>query len=587
MEGLARRVSCELVARLMGLRINNGQAVCPLCETERPQENAHIRIDESSFNCSNATCGLRGDVIDLVECLTRLSRNEAVEAILRVNAGQHVEFELTCFELSLNDNEALRTESTERSPSEEESWDDETSAEVDDFDDTSFFDRDYVRGEDGDVRRIIYNARNKNGEFPPDELLAVYIRQSSLPLLDKGEENYLGREIASRFKRLSVALFQTDFALCKLEQLLNDIKTGRKAKNRTFESPDQVCESTVSKLIERIREVKWSRQQELSIPLEESLNHRRDCANSLFELKFKHGVVLTLVKSFLRLVSNFDISKSGKFELNGSNSDELISFANQVESEEGGFLERIDEIKSERRGYIRVVRDLAKGNLRLVVHIALKYRNKGLPFLDVLQAGNVGLLTACRKFDVMRGARFSTYATWWIRQRILRELACHATLVRIPVHARSDFQSLQMSIEALLLLNEREPSLEDLINYIGGKNVEHLIPFTKEILSLSDRRNCHQLTSSNLVCENRSQLTQNLEQHEIEEIVCGLFQSLDERQQDIIKRRFGLGWGEEQTLEEVGEALGVTRERIRQIEKKSLEKLQHSKFRAKAIQVIE
>lgn len=586
-ESLARRVSCTVVAEIMGIAGTHGQVLCPICDSERPEINARLDISETSFHCSEPSCNVRGDVIDLIEVFTNLSRSEAVETILRVNAGQKVDLEVTSARL-------VRTSKGESSKAASEldeyssfNNDIEASTTEDSLEQTLMANKQFL-DEDGDVRQIIFNARDKKRPISAEELLAVYIRQSYFPLLTKGEENYLGGEIASRFKKIVTLFFSTDYALSKAEKLLDEICSGNKSKHRVFGTSDEVLDSIIWSTKETISKTKQAEKQfhREDEDIETTANLRRNCVDSLSQLKFKPVLVMTWVRDFLRLINQARLFDSNITKSHAATSGELVPLVYEIHRDRKGFEYRVNELKNEHRFYIRAIRDLAKGSLRLVVHIALKYRNKGLPFIDVLQAGNVGLLIACRKFDILRGTRFSTYATYWIRQQILREIADHATLVRIPVPARDDLQKLMISVEYLTFQLEKEPDIDELNEHIGRKNAEYFLPFTKEVVSLSDPQIRRQLESEILKQENGNLLEHASEQSEIKELVNDMLELLDERQQEIIKRRFGIGWGEEQTLEEVGSAFGVTRERIRQIESKCLEKLQNCKLRKKASQLI-
>ena len=260
---------------------------------------------------------------------------------------------------------------------------------------------------------------------------------------------------------------------------------------------------------------------------------------------------------------------------------QATSRLDQIEEDEWALMEdraRVTEDERMRREGIAAKRILIEANLRLVVSIAKRYRNRGMAFLDLIQEGNLGLMRAVDKFDHTKGFKFSTYATWWIRQAITRAIADQARTIRIPVHMVDTINKVMRTQRQLLQDLGREPSVEEVASRVEmtPERVREILRVSQETVSLEQPMGEDDFSLSDLLEDPAAVApSEAAARAMLNEAVGEALGELTERERKVVRLRFGLEDGEMRTLEEVGKEFGVTRERIRQIESKTLAKLRH------------
>jgi len=441
-----------------------------------------------------------------------------------------------------------------------------------------------------------------------DDPVRMYLMQmGEIPLLKREQEIALAKKIEVTRKRFRRKVLECDYALRNVVETLKRVHCGDLPFDRTIKvsltenlEKDKILQRMPHNLrtLEHLMEQNTDDFKKLADPrtreegrktLRRTLKiRRRKTVTLVEELSIRTQRVQPLMKKLEQISERMDELEKQIESMRGQRSakedranleKELFDLMEITLEEPGSIRKRVGIIKTRFNEYEDAKRSLSGGNLRLVVSIAKKYRNRGLSFLDLIQEGNTGLMRAVDKYEYRRGYKFSTYATWWIRQAITRAIADQARTIRIPVHMIETMSKLRNVSKKLLQEIGREPTIEEVAKAacISNEESRRVLKISRHPISLD--RPVGETEDSYFgdfieddTCESPvNAATQEMLKDKIEHVL----KTLTYRQREIIKLRYGLGDGYTYTLEEVGRIFKVTRERVRQIEAKAVRKLQH------------
>jgi RNA polymerase primary sigma factor len=440
-----------------------------------------------------------------------------------------------------------------------------------------------------------------------DDPIRMYLTQmGQIPLLTRKSEIDLARKIEIARMTFRRKMLQSDYCARNAVDLLQQVDTGMMSFDRTIKIgtsllftkgvikkrlPENI--TTVEKLLVvnqgLFKKVMASKDVEPPKHLVKKLfRNKRKISALLEELSLRtsriqpmrnklHGIL----EKMLQLQQGISAAPTGQLTLEDIQAmkQELAGLQELVIETPAQLEKRLNVLDRVYTQYENTKRTLSSANLRLVVSIAKKYRNRGLSFLDLIQEGNTGLMRAVDKYEYRRGYKFSTYATWWIRQAITRAIADHARTIRIPVHMIETMSRLRTAGKTLHQKFGREPTIEEIAEeaQMSIEETRRVLKMSKHPISLdrpigeSDDSYFGDFIEDDDVDSPVASATQEMLKDRIDSIL----KTLSYREREIIKLRYGIGDGYTYTLEEVGRIFKVTRERVRQVEAKAIRKLQH------------
>ncbi len=440
-----------------------------------------------------------------------------------------------------------------------------------------------------------------------DDPVRMYLTQmGEIPLLTRKQEIDLAKKIEMTRMHFRRRVLESDYCIDQASDILrqvheSDLPFDRTMKISTAEnlSKESITArmpanlATVEQIIKRNQQ-DWStiRSEQTSdtarrVAIRRLFHRRRRAAKLLEELSLRTSRIQPLMNKLEHLskkmtdLQNTLAHPSDKIPPEDLDvmRDELSGMVDLVLEEPELLRKRVKAIKKVFDDYEQAKRELSGGNLRLVVSIAKKYRNRGLSFLDIIQEGNTGLMRAVDKYEYRRGYKFSTYATWWIRQAITRAIADHARTIRIPVHMIETMSRLRNISKKLIQALGREPTIEEIATeaQMSVSEARRVLKISRHPISLdrpigeSEDSYFGDFIEDDMAQSPIDTAGTEMLKDRIEEVL----KTLTYREREIIKLRYGIGDGYTYTLEEVGRIFKVTRERVRQVEAKAIRKLQH------------
>ena len=426
-----------------------------------------------------------------------------------------------------------------------------------------------------------------------------------IPLLSAEEEYVLAERLGNERRRYRMAILSSDYILRGAAAMLRKVVDGKLRLDRTVEVAVTKAEDkkrilamigpnlkTLDHLL-ALNKRDFRQVLRRGLPLavrrtawQRIVARRTKAARLINELLVRTERIAPLVEELESMLERIQQIREEATSGNTTTSDaelreELARLIHLTQETPATLRRRAEHVSSQRGKYDNTKRQLAAANLRLVVSIAKHYQNRGVAFLDLIQEGNSGLMRACDKFEVSRNCKFSTYATWWIRQSVTRAVADHSRTIRVPVHMTEAMNRIRLVETELVQELGREPTLEEVAGAakLSVDDTQVLSRMNRQPVSL-DQAVTERTDSQfgEFLCDHRDEdPLGEMNREALKDRIASVLATLDHREREILRLRFGLADGYTYTLEEVGKIFSVTRERVRQIETRALRKLKESK----------
>ncbi|MFP3938338.1 MAG: RNA polymerase sigma factor RpoD [Phycisphaerae bacterium] len=440
-----------------------------------------------------------------------------------------------------------------------------------------------------------------------DDPVRMYLTQmGEIPLLTRDQEIALAKKIEMTRMHFRRRVLESDYCIQQAVEILSQVYAGDLPFDRTMKisTAENLSKETITermpanletvRMIIEANQADWAKiksttsESQVRTLRKQLWRRRRRAAKLIEELSLRTSRIQPLMRKLEHIsgkmqelhreIASADTNGTPREDVQVMH-EELDGLTDLVLESPDMLHKRVKAIQKSFNDYEQAKRELSAGNLRLVVSIAKKYRNRGLSFLDIIQEGNTGLMRAVDKYEYRRGYKFSTYATWWIRQAITRAIADHARTIRIPVHMIETMSKLRNISKRLVQEHGREPRIDEIAREAGMTMDE-----ARRVLKISR----HPISLDRPVGESEDSYFGDFIEDEtaenpvetagtemLKDRIEEVLKTLTYREREIIKLRYGIGDGYTYTLEEVGRIFKVTRERVRQVEAKAIRKLQH------------